>query len=407
MRSVRQSRAFTLVELLVVIAIIGVLVGLLLPAVQAAREAARRMSCGNNFKQLGLAIHNYHAAYSKLPEHVGGTKGVNGGSTVPRTANNARVLSGLVGMTPFFEQQSLWQQISNPYLSPTSTGGIPYASMGPKPNMDLAAHAIAANGSYDPWLSNIPTLRCPSDPGTALPGQGRTNYAMCLGDVTAEIDYGSFDQLMVSVSGNADAARASCRGMFVPRQQMAFRDVLDGLSNTIMMGEILTDLGDSDIRTTPVNNTALKAFLGAKADCADQQGWIDQTRPQFWSFPTAKLCTTNGDTQNRRGMRWALGSPIDTGFNAIRPPNAEVCIQANNSQQQGSVPASSRHQGGVHILMGDGAVKFITDSIESGNQASAQVGTAPGMLPAGSISPFGLWGALGTRASNEVISEGI
>ena len=68
-----KARGFTLVELLVVIAIIGILVGLLLPAVQAAREAARRMSCSNNFKQIGIALHNYHSAYKQLPTHAGGT----------------------------------------------------------------------------------------------------------------------------------------------------------------------------------------------------------------------------------------------------------------------------------------------------------------------------------------------
>ena len=73
MKNSISRRGFTLVELLVVIAIIGVLVGLLLPAVQAAREAARRMSCSNNFKQIGLGIHNYHSAYKQLPMHVGGT----------------------------------------------------------------------------------------------------------------------------------------------------------------------------------------------------------------------------------------------------------------------------------------------------------------------------------------------
>src|SRR5690554_8152464 len=104
-------RGFTLVELLVVIAIIGILVGLLLPAVQAAREAARRMSCSNNFKQLGLSLHNYHATYDKLPIGSGGT-GLDS-NTNSADANNLR-LSGLVAMLPFMEQQRLWLLIYNP-----------------------------------------------------------------------------------------------------------------------------------------------------------------------------------------------------------------------------------------------------------------------------------------------------
>jgi prepilin-type N-terminal cleavage/methylation domain-containing protein len=84
MRISKKQSGFTLVELLVVIAIIGVLVGLLLPAVQAAREAARRMSCSNNFKQVGLAIHNYHSAYKQLPLQGGGT-GLNGLPSIGRT----------------------------------------------------------------------------------------------------------------------------------------------------------------------------------------------------------------------------------------------------------------------------------------------------------------------------------
>ncbi len=122
MRKSDVRSGFTLVELLVVIAIIGVLVGLLLPAVQAAREAARRMSCSNNFKQIGLGIHNYHSAFKQLPNQGTGThvSEALGGRDVWDTnpgreiSSNMR-LSYMVGILPFVEQQALWEMISNPH----------------------------------------------------------------------------------------------------------------------------------------------------------------------------------------------------------------------------------------------------------------------------------------------------
>ena len=115
-RSKSFRSAFTLVELLVVIAIIGVLVGLLLPAVQAAREAARRMSCSNNFKQIGLAVHNYHSAYKQLPTNKSGTQNLATTWWDPSDLARQKQLSWLVGLTPFFEQQAVWEQISNPFF---------------------------------------------------------------------------------------------------------------------------------------------------------------------------------------------------------------------------------------------------------------------------------------------------
>ena len=117
----KRCAGFTLVELLVVIAIIGVLVGLLLPAVQAAREAARRMSCSNNFKQIGLAIQNYHSAFKQLPRYGGGTDGLGTNKNIGTEPgwtrsgwHNSQALSARVALTPYFEQQALWEQISTP-----------------------------------------------------------------------------------------------------------------------------------------------------------------------------------------------------------------------------------------------------------------------------------------------------
>ncbi|EMI43760.1 DUF1559 domain-containing protein [Rhodopirellula sp. SWK7] len=407
MRNTTSRRGFTLVELLVVIAIIGVLVGLLLPAVQAAREAARRMSCSNNFKQLGLGVHNYHSAFNQLPRHMGGTTGSNGGASFGGNAANVPVsnnyfsLSWLVSLTPFIEQQALWEQISNPWVSPTS--GAIFPAMGPHPRRTLTHHA---DEPYDPFLTNIPTLRCPSDPGVGLPSQGRANYAACLGDALHRTNIGAVSNAGVpyvvgtSTTRAAEEVRISCRGMFVPRQQIKFRDVLDGLSNTIMSGEIATDLGDSDVRTTLVGLSTGNP-MGNPSICEVGR---DPERPQFWQATLPAPLTFGTTAEDARGYKWVSAEPILTGMNTISPPNSEICMFRPSVVNFGVLPPSSRHQGGCHVLMGDGAVKFITDSIEAGDQTAV----TPSYFNAGSAgmqSPYGLWGALGSRANKEVIDE--
>ena len=390
---------FTLVELLVVIAIIGILVGLLLPAVQAAREAARRMSCSNNFKQIGLAIHNYHSTYKKLPLHGAGTnhpspRNIN--QTSNDSANNR--LSFLVGLTPFLEQQGLWEQISNP-LGVNPDGSVraePWPAMGPTPE----------EINYIPWVTDIPTLRCPSDPGFGLPSLGRTNYVACLGDShydgrRGSIEINDDDDTIwppVANEGWAIEARAKNRGFFQIHDESRFRDVLDGLSNTIAAGEIATDLGDNDIRTIGHDlngGNGSNDIRDNPSFCSDTPGLIDPERPRFWAPGT----NTNGTTEGR-GYRWADFLPNYGGFYTILPPNSEVCSNSDTSDTVCST--SSQHQGGAHVLMGDGAVIFMTDSVEAGN-SRAEVITAANR--AGAASPYGLWGALGTRANKEVIEE--
>lgn len=382
--------AFTLVELLVVIAIIGVLVGLLLPAVQAAREAARRMSCSNNMKQLGLAAHNYHAAFNKLPMHMGGTRfetGTPGGNTsnaaVRVLATNNFELSALVGLLPYFEQQSLWEQISNPLGVDLSGAPIspPYNAMG----------SFCIDTRYRPWMTELPALRCPSDPGTGAPAMGRTNYGVNIGDAS---DWNGDGYLRMSGGAwisVADASNAAHRGTFVSRRATGFRDILDGTANTIMFAEMITDIGDQDARSAPRLNGW--AHQNNPKDC---QQFIDPARPQFYS-------TVSGATDQRRGFSYSYGKPLYTGVTTILPPNGELCF---GSVLGGGQPtASSRHQGGVHVVMADGAVKFVTDSIEAGNSnaGTVRLGQTGARAP-GSMSPYGLWGALGTRGNKETES---
>jgi prepilin-type N-terminal cleavage/methylation domain-containing protein/prepilin-type processing-associated H-X9-DG protein len=431
---VRQKGGFTLVELLVVIAIIGVMVGLLLPAVQAAREAARRMSCGNNFKQIGLALHNYHAAYNQLPINGSGT-GLSVGAasldvssgapaTTPTGAMGASSrgsherLSWLVGLTPFMEAQATWEQITNPFTAPIGMTPVNfYPAMGPTP--DPTAAPAGANG-YAPWNTELPTLRCPSDPGTGLPAMARTNYAACLGDSIQAMAFGGKATNLSTQSTYAQVSRAACRGVFVMRQKMNFRDILDGTANTIAAGEIATDLGDRAIKTQmPL---AAAALLYTDPAACNTPGNVNAQRPRFWTLGAPLLSGTN----EQRGFRWAECGGMSSGFNTILPPNRELCSgplltgmaptltpvpAATITATQGFVnfrdavlPPSSRHQGGCHVLMADGAVKFITDSIEAGGGGMVISGGTGTQAP-GRQSPYGLWGRLGTRAAKEVIDQ--
>ena len=396
-----QRKGFTLVELLVVIAIIGVLVGLLLPAVQAAREAARRMSCSNNFKQLGLGLHNYHSTYKRLPMMRGGTiRPVGTSNLMARTpvapgqtggGNNFHNLSVLVPLLPYVEQQGLWEKISNRFQS-TQNPGLFYNPMGPQVAMSLADHQ---RNRYDPWLVDIPTYRCPSDPGIGLPAQGRTNYGFNTGDSIQFQNTGYVNQTGIINNTRARRSKQTCRGMFFPRHFTRFRDVLDGLSNTVMGGELSTDLGDNHITTRVIEE---RGILNDPSLCDDQ---IDPERPQFW-LPGADFASNSSQIQ--RGFKWMNGMAVNTGITTILPPNSPVCSNGNNTFTIGIYGPSSRHQGGAHILMGDGAVIFMTESIEAGDPTQGNIRwNGTGAQAPGSPSPYGLWGALGTRAMSEVI----
>ncbi|OYP35821.1 hypothetical protein CGZ80_10510 [Rhodopirellula sp. MGV] len=411
----KRKSGFTLVELLVVIAIIGILVGLLLPAVQAAREAARRMSCSNNMKQLGLAMHNYHSAFKQLPKHgTGAADPTAGMQTWSSSRSSLMMLSCFVAMTPYIEQQGLWDEISNPstYQIPdTNTPrNPPWPAMGPAPE------ETAIGYHYRPWMTELATLRCPSDPGQGLPAMGRSNYSACLGDSGNWLAvYGDMGDGFKPDNNTSRQSTGTGRGFFKIRVKTRFRDVLDGLSNTIALGEHITSLNDGDVRGQTAYDvpTAYDNPKGCDA-------YRSPERPRFWSngddggTAPPNLMGVGGPWFSEpwgRGCAWAHMGSVDTGMLTQAPPNSPTCNGWWLKLQPGNMPPSSHHPGGCHVVMGDGAVKFITDSIESGDQTSNSPGwhndqyMLTGRLAPGSPSPYGLWGALGTRASSEVIDS--
>lgn len=230
----RQHKAFTLVELLVVIAIIGILVALLLPAVQAAREAARRMSCNNNLKQIALALHNYHDTYNSLPMGWIGLEMPNG-----------RVLSeGQPGwgwaahVLPFIEQNTITDIVRDtlPITDP----------------LNLPARQ-----------THLPVFRCPSDAGSREFFDLEDTGGAVLANVPVANYVGMFGTTPLSNCAGLPAG-VQCRsdGPFFHNSSTRFRDFLDGTSKTLLIGERYSKHGESTwLGAVPTADESLARIL--------------------------------------------------------------------------------------------------------------------------------------------------
>lgn len=347
-----QRAAFTLIELLVVIAIIAVLIALLLPAVQQAREAARRSQCRNNLKQLGLALHNYHDVYNTFPYREGGTLGTANRGTQCNWGRG----SGYIGLLPYFDQAPLYNQISGPL----TIGSTTYPAFGPGP----------WSNNYTPWRARLQMLLCPSDGRSIANDQtGDTSYAFSAGDTGL-------------VRGGTSPVTPTTRGVFGDRSSVRIGSITDGASNTILMAERTFPVADGDIGNV--------VFIGASATVPNDCRATFNTSTRRYNDP--------GIAKPRTGKHWADGGATVTGFNTILPPNSPSCSVGDNESQNGIYSAGSKHTGGVHALMGDGAVRFISENIHTGNLGIDSLNTD-------GQSNYGVWGALGSRNGGEVVGE--
>lgn len=359
----RKQRAFTLVELLVVIAIIGILVALLLPAIQAAREAARRTQCNNNLKQLGVALHNYHDVHKSFVYMKGGTAGYNHAS---RLDGNYYRRSGIVSLFPFLEQGPHYDaiQAGDPTTSP-----IPVPSGGAAP--------WSGWGGYN---QTIASLRCPSDPGIN-PAKGVCSYAFSRGDY-------------LGVDAGTGRDSRDNNGLFAALDTYGFRDVPDGTSNTVAFSErVMASFGrngKSNPRIVEGTLTEVATITTNPGSCLAAVALVSNgTHYTTWNLVKGKFSST-----------WCDGQPENVAFHTVLAPNAPSCTNNNNGNSDSDVAvltASSYHPGGVHCLLTDGAVRFVTNSIDTGNLGVA--------TSRGAASPYGVWGALGTRNGGESIGS--
>lgn len=308
--------AFTLVELLVVIAIIGTLVGLLLPAAQSAREAARRMSCSNQMKQIGLGLHMHHDAMGHFPSQRDRTR-----APVPTREQSFYRWGPLAMLTPFLEQSSIYEAID--LQKP-----LYLFTMGPPPG--VSTHPDLAGDV----ATQVETFLCPSDLyQTVSDDWGATNYAANNG------------------TGLNGGTYTDADGLFYIDSQKKFRDIRDGSSNTIAFCETLIGSNSPSISRGEANRGSegvLASVWSASAPTIDDSWCLSDAMPVLF----------------KRGEKWADGSVNDSGYHHFRSPNSREndCYSRSAAIKSGR----SRHIGGVTVLMADGSVHFISESIDLG-----------------------------------------
>lgn len=362
----KRTYAFTLVELLVVIAIIGILVGLLLPAVQAAREAARRMQCSNNLKQLSLSLHNYESAFKVFPSQQNGPI-VTPSNWSTSWESSRGHHSTFVQTLPFIEQSALYNQIS----AGAPEGGMTMAR-------PFGPHSLRP---YLAYRVRIPAFLCPSDPGSTTNGwsndQAPINYAVNVGDGSIGSDGGH----------NGEGGTTSGRGVFNRGwgggRGLGFGNFTDGTSNTLALSEISIFTGVGRIRGHYTMMPAAQFRAGPIA-CRNTRG------------PNGTIIGALPPSHHRHGEAWASGFSMICGFNTCLPPNSPSCANAQGEWQEGIYPANSSHTGGVNASMCDGSVRFVSDSVDAGNPAAPMVRSGP--------SPYGIWGAMATSTGSEVFA---
>lgn len=413
----KRCGGFTLVELLVVIAIIGVLVALLLPAVQAAREAARRMQCTNNLKQYMISLHNYHDINLAFPARSTGIAGSGLGTGFAGTVGggNRERLSAHVAILPYMEQGSLFDQYQ---AFPNYHPGLATATF------TLGTPAVVYNNIF---ITKISGLLCPSDAtgwSIAPTALQAANYAVCQGD------WASMTRTAPStVGGTLIGIRpdTQTRGVFGPNAWRTMASCKDGTSNTVGASERLVGNGQAAVLNAPVPVLA-GIVMARPTSIVNTAASTTATNVQpVASFPAINpadcLITANGKnysttlgiTVDRTQMtRWGDGATFFNVFNTIVPPNSPACYSAAASAAPETYDAytivgpTSRHSGGVNCGMMDGAVKFVSDTINATqfDQVTklAIPATATFAQKTSGMSNYSVWGAMGSMNGGETSS---
>jgi prepilin-type N-terminal cleavage/methylation domain-containing protein len=389
---------FTLIELLVVISIIGMLMALLLAAVQSSREAARRLTCSSKVNQLSLALNNLYSTYQEFPA---ARKNWNGG-TVAASASLTR-FSAFFVLAPFFEQPAVYERFSNTIAlrnAGDTTTMVSHTANDEANGARVGLHSPA--GECTPWSCGYCIgscdldgfiFNCPSDSVSRERDTVTTNravsYHFCYGD-SSDMAYSGLDSNPLENN----------RGFFTTQVDRArtVSSIIDGMSNTVIFSEVCVST------RSPLVIGAGRLIRGGLAANNNTSGTFTSS-PTVISQRSANIQTcwglkdgyayktaTTDDWNVSLGRRWSDAGPVWTGFMTCLPPNGPSC---GWSSRDSVITASSYHPSGVVVGLGDGSVRFVSETINCGDPATANVVSS-------GQSEFGIWGALGSINGEEV-----
>ena len=349
-----QCAGLTLFETLVAIGILIVLAAIFLPAMRTGMpEAARRTQCMNNLRQIALATLNYESAHMKFPAATG--------MEAYEGIGSSGQINGLVAILPFMEEKHTHDAIVKHGRSTSDSS---------------PAFPMLHDKDFEPWKVGVGTFRCPSLMKNDGDGLAQIHYGLCIGDRARNI-----------------ATPENLRGGFAGSLRASFDDIVDGASNSIMIGEIGSNEYRGELNPYAVNQPSL--LLTNPSKCFEL---IESDDPESWEYRGGVHLSPIG-----RGGHWADGRAGIALFNTILPPKSPSAAIKGSVGVDGIYSASGPHSKLVCVAFLDASAHSISIDISAGDSSSS---TPTKQEIADKVpSPYGVWGALGTINGGDVAND--